>query len=224
MPRTARQVPGGICYHVINRGNGRATVFHEEADYRDFLNLFTRAKAYLPMRLLAYCLMPNHFHLVLWPHRDGDLSQWMRWLLTAQVRRHHKRHGGSGRLWQGRYKAFPIQEDHHLLTVLRYVELNPCRAGLAERAETWPWSSAAARGRGGGIRTPLDTGPLDLGADWLENLAQAISAESLAALRVSVNRERPFGSPDWAHGAAERLGLESSFRPVGRPHKQKGAH
>jgi len=85
------------------------------------------------MRVLAYCLMPNHFHLALWPQADGDLSRWMQWVLTAHVRRYHRHYGSSGHVWQGRFKAFPIQADGHLLTVLRYIERNPVRAGLGGR-------------------------------------------------------------------------------------------
>jgi REP-associated tyrosine transposase len=143
MPRTARASRGGYCYHVINRGNGRAEVFHKDADYQGFVRLIGDACTRLPMRVLGYCLMPNHFHLVLWPHKDGDLSRWMQWLLTAHVRRYHKHYAPSGHVWQGRFKAFPIEEDDHLLTVLRYVERNPLRAELARRAEKWAWSSLA---------------------------------------------------------------------------------
>jgi putative transposase len=116
-------------------------VFHGDEDYEAFVDLLDRACERLPMRVLAYCLMPNHFHLVLLPHGDGDLGRWMQWLLTSHVRRHHRRRRSSGHVWQGRFKAFPIQQDAHLVTVLRYVQRNPVRAGLAERAEAWPWSS-----------------------------------------------------------------------------------
>ncbi len=122
MPRTARAALGGWCYHVLNRGNGRAEVFHKDEDYQAFLALFAPACERLPLRVLAWCLMPNHFHLVLQPHHDGDLGRWMQWLMTAHVRRYHRHYGGSGHVWQGRFKAFPIQKDDHLLTVLRYVE------------------------------------------------------------------------------------------------------
>ena len=115
---------GGVCYHVLNRGNGRAEVFHKKEDYIAFLDLMVQAQDRLPMRLLAWCLIPNHFHLVLWPHEDGDLSRWMQWLLTSHVRRYHRHYHGSGHVWQGRFKAFPIEEDEHLWTVLRYVERN----------------------------------------------------------------------------------------------------
>ena len=96
-------------------------------------------------RLIAYCLMPNHFHLTLWPERDDEVSDYMMWLLTAHVRRYHKHYQSSGHVWQGRFRSFPIQEDDHLLAVLRYTERNALRAGLVQRAEDWPWSSLAPR-------------------------------------------------------------------------------
>jgi putative transposase len=216
---------GGLCYHVINRGNGRTRVFHNEADYREFLNLLTSASDRLPMRLIAYCLMPNHVHLVLWPHGDGELSRWMQWLLTAQVRRHHRRHGTSGHLWQGRFKAFPIQKDEHLLAVLRYVERNPLRAGLVGRAEDWPWSSLGApefpvaADQGAAPALALHPGPLPRGANWRHWVNEAEDPDQLAALRASVNRGAPWGSPSWVRRTAGRLGLEASLRPRGRPRK-----
>lgn len=139
----ARIAPGGLFYHVLNRGNAQARVFHDDADYRNFLGLMAKAGEKMPMRHLAYCLMPNHFHLVVRPEADGDLGRWMQWLLTTHVRRHHRRYGTSGHVWQGRFKSFVIQDDEHLLTALRYVERNPLRARLVERAEDWSWSSAA---------------------------------------------------------------------------------
>ena len=137
MPRTARASVGQYCYHVINRGNGRGQVFHADGDFHAFIALLDDACRRLPMRVLAYCLMPNHFHLALWPYGDGDLSRWMQWLLTAHVRRYHRWYESSGHVWQGRFKAFPIEQDEHLLTVLRYIEQNPIRAKLVTRAEDW---------------------------------------------------------------------------------------
>ncbi len=147
MPRPLRIVPGGYCYHVINRGNGRANVFHKEDDFAAFLRIMSMACERTPMRLLAWCLMTNHFHLVLWPFRDGDLPAWMQWVTTCHVRRYHRHYKGSGHVWQGRYKCFPAQSDQHLLTVLRYVERNPVRAGMVARAQEWRFSSAAAYAR-----------------------------------------------------------------------------
>ena len=144
MPRTSRAPAGGYCYHVLNRGNARAKVFHKDQDFQAFLDMIAEASLRQPMRILAYCLMPNHFHLVLWPRHDGDISRWVHWLLTTHVRRYQKHYHSSGHVWQGRFKSFPIQEDDHLRVVLRYVERNPLRAGLVERAEDWGWSSLHA--------------------------------------------------------------------------------
>jgi len=115
MPRTARAAVGGYCYHVINRGNGRAEVFHKEENFAAFARLLRAGVARTDVRLIGYCLMPNHFHLVLWPIKDGDLGQYMQWLLTTHVRRYHKHYHSSS----------------HVLTVLRYVERNRLRPGAA---------------------------------------------------------------------------------------------
>ncbi len=216
MPRTARASQGGICYHVINRGNAKAVIFHDGLDCEAFVRLVRRAVERRPMRVLAYCVMPNHVHLVLWPSGDDDLGPWMHWLLTAHVRQHHQRHGTTGRVWQGRFKAFPIQRDEHLLTVIRYVERNPLRAGLVARAEDWPWSSLRGRvaGRSDGVLTDP---PVPLGGDWCAWVQEPLTAAELESLRESVRRQRPFGDPAWTRGAAERLGLGSSLKALGRP-------
>lgn len=122
---------------MINRGNARQQVFQKQA----FVELIGLACEHIAMPVLAYCVMPNHFHLGLWPYWDGDLGRWMQWLLTSHVRQYHRHYGSSGHMWQGRFKAFPIQQDEHLLTELRSIERNPLRAGLVEQAERWPWSS-----------------------------------------------------------------------------------
>jgi putative transposase len=216
MPRTARASVGGICYHVLNRGNARGDVFYGDVDYREFVRLIATACERIPMRVMAYCLMPNHFHLVLWPRENGELSRWMQWLLTAHVRRHHRRHDSSGHVWQGRFKAFPIQRDEHLLTVIRYVERNALRAGLVRRAENWPWCSLAAQ-RAEVARAFLHPGPLPRPRNWLQRVNAPQREAEVQALRQSVNRGTPFGSAGWARQTVARLGLESTVRPRGRP-------
>lgn len=220
MPRTARASVGNVCYHVLNRGNGRAEVFHKEADFDAFIELLPLASRRLPMRLLAWCLMPNHFHLVLWPRGDGDLGRWMQWLLTSHVRRYHRHYGGSGHVWQGRFKAFPIQQDEHLLAVLRYVERNPLRAGLVKRAEDWNWSSLRLR-RAAGSDELLSPSPVPLPRGWRRYVNGVETEAELAALRHSLNRGTPYGSDRWVKATARRLGLESTLRPRGRPRKAK---
>lgn len=218
MPRTARASVGGVCYHVLNRGNAQARVFHKDGDYQAFVDLIADACERLPMRVLAYCLMPSHFHLVLWPRRDGELSRWMQWLMTSQVRRYHSHYGSSGHVWQGRFKAFPIQRDEHLLTVLRYVERNALRANLVERAQDWPWSSLRWWSRPN-IPEFLHRGPVDRGRRWVADVNRAMSDLELEAIRRNVQRGRPWGTQRWQRLTAVRLGLEASLRPRGRPRK-----
>lgn len=130
MLRTARASIGGIWYHALNRGNRREAILYEPGDYDAFVEAMIDARARLPVDLLGCCLMPNHFHLVLRPHWDGDLGHWMQWLLTAYARCYRPHYGTTGHDWQGRFKAFPVQYDVHLVTVLRYVERNALRAEL----------------------------------------------------------------------------------------------
>lgn len=209
MPRTARASVGGICYHVINRGNGRACVFHDERDYRVFVALMCQASQRIPVRMSAWCLMPNHFHFVLWPAGDGDMGRWMHWLLTSHVRRYHKRYGTDGHVWQGRFKAFPIEQDHHLLTVMRYVERNPLRANLVERAERWRWSSLHDLERNVTV-IPLES-PISRTSEWLTEVNAPQSHAEETALRSSIRRSRPYGGKNWMVKTAKALGLESSL-------------
>jgi len=219
MPRTARASVADYCYHVLNRGNGRAEVFHKAGDYLAFVELIAQASARLPMRVLGYCLMPNHFHLVVRPHGDGDLGHWMQWLLTSHVRRYRRHYGSSGHVWQGRFKAFPAQDDDHLITVLRYVERNALRAGLAERAEFWPHGSlaAAASGRPGVVA--IESGLVPRDAGWVMHVNQPMSEAELLAMRHCVARGTPYGHQAWINQTALELGLESSLRARGRPRK-----
>jgi putative transposase len=205
---------------VLNRGNGQAEVFHKNDDFAAFLELMAEANERLPLRILGYVLMPNHFHLVLWPRADGDLSRWMQWLLTSHVRRYHRHYHGSGHVWQGRFKAFPIEQDEHLRTVLRYVERNPRRGKLVRRAETWAWSSLAWRA-GGKRPGLLSDWPVPCPRTWLASVNAVQTEAELAAVRRSIARGAPFGGERWSQRIAEQLGLEASLRPRGRPRKLK---
>ena len=217
MPRTARASAGGYCYHVINRGNARTRVFHKAGDYEAFLGMMAEASVRTPLRVLSYCLMPNHFPLVLWPEGDGDLSRWMQWLLTAHVRRYHRHYDSGGHVWQGRFKAFPIQEETHLLQVIRYVERNPLRAGLVDRSEKWRWSSLSRVN----LTPTLAPGPVPVerGLAWLKTVNAPMTDAEVAKIRESVRRDRPLGDDVWVKETASSLGLESSLRSPGRPRK-----
>ena len=217
MPRGARDALGGYCYHVLNRGNGRRTVFRKEGDFAAFAHLLREAGERSDVRLLAYCLLSNHFHLLLWPRGDGDLSAYIMWLTTAHVRRYHQHYHSSGHVWQGRFRSFPIQEDGHLLTVHRYIERNPVRAGLVARAQDWPWSSAAPPRAG----LPLvAAGPVPCAVDWLSYVNEPQTEAEVEALRECIRRRRPYGDVTWMQQTAQRMGLEASLRPRGRPRQQ----
>lgn len=219
MPRPPRKSAANTCYHVLNRGNGRNTVFHKAGDYAAFLKLLHQASEILPMRLLSYCLMPNHFHLVVWNRNEGDLSVWMQWLTTAHVRRYHRHYQSSGHVWQGRFKSFPIQSDEHLLTVMRYVERNPLRSKSTPvaRAEDWPWSSIGTPPKEFTILPAIHSGPVERRKDWLAWVNQALTSEEMLAVEQSLNRGCPFGHEGWAKRVARKLEIESTMRPRGRP-------
>lgn len=210
MPRIPRGLRGGGVAHVLNRGNGRATIFHSASEYESFISLLDEARGRHPVALLAFCLMPNHFHLVASVEESAELSAMMQWWLTSHVRRHHKRHRSSGHVWQGRFKSFPVQEDAHLLTVLRYVLMNPCRAQLVRSAWEWPWSSLQF----GRMLSPWPVAPPQGVSTWLATQGEQASDEEV---RDSVRRGAPFGDEHWSARTAEAWGLEAKLRPRGRP-------
>jgi putative transposase len=211
----------GLCYHVLNRANERKVVFHAPADFARFIALLAEACERHDVGVLAYCLMPNHFHLVLRPTANGALGRWMHWLMTSYVQWYRLRYESVGHIWQGRFKAFPIQHDAHLLAVLRYVERNALRGDLVAHAEDWPWGSLHERTRGLGRRLLVDS-PYDLPANWLDIVNQPESAEQLRTLRGCVARGRPFGADAWVKETARHLDLEFTLRSRGRPRRNAG--
>lgn len=223
MGRPLRTAPGGYVYHVLNRGNGRATIFHKDGDYRAFERVLVETLEHVPgMRLVAYCLMPNHWHLVLWPGADGELSDFMHWLTLTHTQRWHAHYQnvGGGHLYQGRFKSFPIQADEHFLIVCRYVERNGLRAGLVAKAEAWPWCSLSRRqGAEQSDRPTLTAGPVAWPSNWCAWVNRPQSEAELEALRRCMQRGQPFGSEVWVKRTAARLGLASTLRARGRPHK-----
>jgi putative transposase len=220
MPRVKRALADNCTYHVLNRGNAKQTVFNTLSDYRAFRRLMQTAKERWPVRTLAYCLMPNHFHLVVQPELGEELSNFMQWLMTSHVRRHHQRRGTSGHVWQGRYKSFRIECDSHLLVVMRYVERNPVRAGLAASAIDWPWSSHKER-LGQASPVVIDACPIQLPVDWAGYVNEPLSEAELGSLRQSVNRQSPYGTAQWQSKVCAKYGLESTLRPRGRPRKMR---
>ncbi|MBS0203766.1 MAG: transposase [Planctomycetes bacterium] len=222
MGRPKRAAPGGWVYHVLNRANGRLPLFETDEDYAAFERVLEEAVERTQMRLLSYCVMGNHWHLVVWPESDGDLSRFVGWLtLTHTQRWHaHRQSAGTGHVYQGRFKSFPIQADEHFLTVCRYVERNALRANLVQRAEEWRWSSLHRWCRGTSAeRQILSPWPIRRSPGWLEHVNEPQTEAELAALHRSVLRGSPYGDEAWSGTATETLGLEITMRPRGRPRK-----
>lgn len=224
MGRPPRAAQGGLVYHVLNRANARMQIFDDDEDYAAFEKILEEAVERTAMRLLAYCVMPNHWHLVVWPQQDGDLSRFVGWLtLTHTQRWHAHRHTtGSGHVYQGRFKSFPVEDDQHFLTVCRYVERNALRANLVRKAEAWRWSSLWRWHAGdAGQKRLLSTWPVRRSADWLKHVNQPLNEREQQALSNCLARGNPFGSSAWSSRMVKKLGLESSVRPRGRPSKQR---
>jgi putative transposase len=217
MGRPLRPTSADVVYHVLNRANARRTLFEDDGDYAAFERVLAQACERVSMRLLAYCVMPNHWHLVVWPRRDGELSRFMNWLtLTHTQRWHQHRHTvGDGHVYQGRFKSFPVETSEYLLTVCRYVERNPMRAGLVERAEQWRWSSAGTRGS-----APVHTWPVERPTDWLDWVNEGEPTEQLSAVRKSVTKGQPYGSEPWVERMVTQWNLGATLRERGRPKKE----
>src|SRR5258708_1449500 len=141
MARLPRPIDDGLVYHALNRGNNRADVFADPDDHEAFLQALAKTKERYPLQLYGYCLMTNHFHLLLRPGPGQSISRILQSLTVAHTWRYHRRHHTVGHVWQGRFKSPLIQDDDHLLTVLRYVESNPLRAGMVKDLAEYSWSS-----------------------------------------------------------------------------------
>lgn len=222
MPRTARAIKAGLIYHVLNRGNARMTLFRKDEDFDAFERVLGQGLERYPVDLLTYCLMGNHWHLLLRPRTDEALGRLMGWIGVTHVRRHHAHYHsrGGGHLYQGRFKSFPVQGDEHFLTVCRYVEANPVRAGLVDRAADWPWGGYYARGDGDKPFT-LATWPVARPRNWSATVNRNLRANTLDQLRLSTNRGRPWGSESWVRATAKRLDLHHTLRNAGRPRKTR---
>ncbi len=143
MPRPLRSDVAGQFYHALNRGNARQPIFHKDADYEAFERIIKEGLEKYPVDLLCYQWMPNHWHMILMPREDGAMGRLLYWVSMTHAARHHAhyRATGTGHLYQGRFKSFPVQSDEHYLVVCRYVERNALAAKLVKRAEDWPFGS-----------------------------------------------------------------------------------
>lgn len=219
MARLPRVDVGGEAYHVINRANARLPIFFKEEDYILFENILEEAKEKYDMRILAYCLMPNHFHLILYPREDGDIQKFMQWLTLTHTQRWHIQNKtvGTGHLYQGRYKSFLIEKEKYLLTVVRYVERNPLRAKLVTKAENWAFSSLSKHLSG--KSKMISSWPIERPQDYLAFVNTSLSEKEEGDIRYSVNRGKPYGSDAWSNKMIDVFKLVATIREKGRPRK-----
>ena len=220
MPRAPRADEASGLSHALNRGNSRAAIFHKEADYEAFERILSEGLARYPVQLFCYQLMPNHWHLVLRPSQDGEMSRFLRWVTATHTMRYHAHYhtSGTGHVYQGRFKSFPIQDDAHFLTVCRYVERNALRAELTARAEDWRWGSLWRWQQSvEPVPALLSPWPIPRSPHWLARVNEPLTDRELIALRRSAQRGSPFGDSAWIESTAQRLGLAPTINPRGRP-------
>lgn len=197
MPRPPRVDLADYYYHVLNRANARTQIFNSADDYRHFIYLLEESVELIDMRLLAYCLMPNHWHLIVQPRLDGDLSKFVSRLTNTHVKQYKSIHDqvGYGHLYQGRYKSFLIGDDNYFYTTLRYVERNALRANLCGRAEGWQWGSAHNRYTGNPKHlSPL---PIDLSESYFDDLNRPLTASEEESLECSEQSSQSYASFEW---------------------------
>jgi len=220
MPRIARVSVADTFYHVLNRANGRLRIFNSDDDYRFFESLLAEAKDFFNMRIYTYCIMPNHWHLLLRPRNNSDMGEFMHWVTTTHVRTYRTltRTIGEGHLYQGAYKSFPVDSDQYLRTLVTYIEQNPLRAHLVNRAEEWKWSGLWRRTFGSPKqRDLLEALPFDLPADYLLRVNTLQDEEVLESVRRSIAKGTPYGREEWVQEMVERHGMQSTMREPGRP-------
>ncbi|MEW6321578.1 MAG: transposase [Acidobacteriota bacterium] len=206
----------GLVFHIMNRSAKRGPLLETPDDYEAFIDTVREAQTQRPLRLLDFCAMSTHFHMVAWPEADRDLPRFMHWLTTTFSLRWRKdrKTVGEGAVFQSRYKAVAVQQDDHFLQVCRYVERNPVRAGLVARVEDWRWGGPALRWSG---RLHFDPWPVAPPARWLDYVNSAQTQTELDAMRRAVNRSCPIGEEVWQREVAATLGITRAIRRRGRP-------
>ena len=196
----------------MNRSAKQLPLFESPRDYRRFLDVLVEAEHRHDMRLLEYCVMPNHFHLLVWPRRDGDLSRYLRWTtgVHAQRWRLDRQTPGKGAVYQGRYRWVAVQDDAHLDIVRRYIVQNPVRAGLARDVFVWPWSSAGVLDVGTRPTLTTECRPAP------RNLGEILDADLARCLAEGLSARPTFGSARWRFALDVELLLDAAGRPADR--------
>ena len=215
MPRIARVVVPGIPHHVTQRGNRRQRVFFRESDYRAYKTILARFCERESVKVWAYCLMPNHVHLILVPETGYGLRRSLGEAHRRYTSIINAREGWTGYLWQGRFSSYPMDEAH-LHRAVRYIELNPVSAGICERPEEWNWSSARAHVNNcsDGLVDPAPM--LERETDWLAYLATGMSREDTDLIELHGRTGRPLGSTSFLKDLEDTLGRSIVPRKPGR--------
>lgn len=219
MPRRLRLGLQGTAFHVMNRAVRRTRLFKTERDYEAFLVVVREGLLQSNVNVIAYEVMPNHWHFVVTCDRIEEVSAWLHWVTGTHAIRWNLAHGcrGSGAVYQSRFKAVPIQRETSLIRVCRYVERNALRKGLVGAAEQWRWGSLYAVLENF-HPIPLSKWPILRPSDWIEFVNRPENSAELEALRKTIRRNQPVGDRDWQEAVAPFIGL--SMRPIGRPRKR----
>ena len=221
MSRPPRCIPADFVVHVVNRTVARVRIFLDARDYEAFESVLASGVRRLRTRLLAFCVMPNHFHLVLWSRTDTDISRLLAWVTSLHAQKWHADHEttGTGHVYQGRFRSSLVQAERHLLNVIAYVERNAARAKLVSDAADWRFGSLWHRlndgSRLGGL---LHAWPIPMPNDWRAFVARPESPETLEAIRRAAQAQHPLGSEEWRARVAKALGRRKRAR--GRPRKK----
>ena len=215
MARLARIVVPGIAHHVTQRGVRRMDVFREAADYEFYLSLLSESCARAGTEVWAYCLMTNHVHLILVPGSEDGLRGTLGEAHRRYTSHVNFREGCRGHLWQERFHSFAMDE-RHLLAAVRYVEMNPVHAGMVDRAEDYPWSSARAHLSGRGDGLVKVRAMLDRVGNWSEYLATGVDEGLIETLRRHSRTGRPLGDDSFLDLLESKLGKALRPRRPGR--------
>jgi putative transposase len=212
MPRRRLFGTGGVVFHVMNRSAKQLPLFECPSDFRLFVDVLVAAGMRCSMRLLEYCVMSNHFHLLLWPYGDNDLTRYLQWAtgVHGQRWRRARRSTGKGAVYQGRYRWVGIQDAVHYDNARRYILQNPVRAGLVENADDWPWSSASSDA---GVPRPTLTPPP---FEPLTALESPLDGHSVERIRSSLRASQSLGPAAWSHA----LEVESWLKGVLAQHEK----
>ena len=227
MPRRPRLVLPDVPLHITQRGVNRAATFLDAEDYGLYRDLLAEVTANHGIRVHAYALMSNHVHLLATPQGAHGLARGMGLLNQCYVSAFNQRHGRTGTLWESRFRSCLVDTERYLLSVTRYIDLNPVRAAIVDDAAAYPWSSATANL---GLTDDACITPheayLSLGPDracrgqaYAEWLAAGLAEEDLETIRAYIRQERALGSPRFQAMVAKTLNRPVVVRPRGRPRK-----